>query len=124
MLRDVFNMMPDEELSGDLIREVYAEFGLAYYHSECLHKTLCRIHVVGSFQHNRDITHPRLEEKLAQSYSLTLGQVRDGMRELIPAGLFLQLEEAVERRNFLAHIFGKCPMSPHSSSVMFQLEAI
>ena len=29
------------EPDGELIRELYARFGLAYYESECLHRELC-----------------------------------------------------------------------------------
>ena len=32
------------EPDGELIRELYARFGLAYYESECLHRKLCFVH--------------------------------------------------------------------------------
>lgn len=94
-----------EEPGGELIREVYARFGLAYSNSECLHKTLCHIYALASFRDREDITRPRLEEKLAYTYSLTLGQVKDEIKELIPEQLFSQLDEGVDKRNFLAHHF-------------------
>ena len=99
------NIVLSEELGGELIKEVYARFGLAYYYSECLHKTLCHIYALASFQDSKDITRPRVEEKLAYTYSLTLGQVKDEIKGLIPEELFSQLDEGVGKRNFLAHHF-------------------
>jgi len=99
------NVMLHEESNGELIKEVYAKFGLAYFHSECLHREVCHIHAFASFQNSKVITRPRLEEKLAYAYSLTLGQVRDEIKGLITEGLFSQLDEGVEKRNFLAHHF-------------------
>jgi hypothetical protein len=55
-------MMQHEEPGNELIKEVYARFGLEYYHSECLHKTLCHIYAVALFQDSRYITRPLLEE--------------------------------------------------------------
>lgn len=97
--------MLHEEPGEALIKEAYARFGLAYYHSECLHKALCHIYALASFQDSKDITRPRVEEKLAYAYSLTLGQVKDEIEELIPKELFSQLDEGVEKRNSLAHHF-------------------
>ena len=45
----------------ELIKEVYACFGLAYYESECLHRELCMILALTSFQSKLNITHPRVE---------------------------------------------------------------
>jgi hypothetical protein len=99
------SMMLHEAPGNELVKEVYARFGLAYYHSECLHKTLCHIYVMASFQDIKDVTRPRVEEKLAYAYSLTLGQIRDEVKELIPEKLLSHLDEGIERRNFLAHHF-------------------
>lgn len=67
----------NDESIGELIKEVYAKFGLAYYHSECLHRGLCNIQALLSFNDRSDITRPRIEEKLEYVYSLTLGQVKE-----------------------------------------------
>jgi len=66
-------MKRHEEPDAELIKEVYARFGLAYYESECLHKELCIVHAIASFRSKSDITCPRLEEKLSYAFSLTLG---------------------------------------------------
>ena len=94
-----------EEPRGELIKEAYARFGLAYYYSECLHKALCLIYALASFQESKDITSPRMEEMLAYAFSMTLGQLKDEIKELVPEELFSQLIEGIEKRNFLAHHF-------------------
>ena len=95
------NNQPTEEL----IKELYARYGLAYYYSECLHRGLCNILAIATFQNATDITCPRIEEKLAYAYSLTLGQVRDKLKDFLPEELFSKLNNGVEKRNFLAHHF-------------------
>jgi hypothetical protein len=91
----------------ELIKEVYARYGLAYYHSEVLHRGLCIICALATFQTPEYITAPRVKEKLAFAYSLTLGQVLDKTKteELFPSNLQLRLDLAKERRNYLAHRF-------------------
>jgi len=99
-------MTPDNEQDSDeLIKEVYARFGLAYYESECLHRELCMILAFSSFQNKLNITRPRIEEKLVDAFSLTLGQVKDSLKNILPDVLYLKLENAVKQRNFLAHHF-------------------
>ena len=99
-------MAPDNEQDSDeLIKEVYARFGLAYYESECLHRELCMILAFSSFQNKLNITRPRIEEKLVDAFSLTLGQVKDSLKNILPDVLYLKLENAVKQRNFLAHHF-------------------
>ena len=94
-----------EEPNGELIKEIYAQFGLAYYESECLHKELCNIFAIGSFTNREDITGPRVEEKMAHAFSLTLGEIVDALKDILPNELFMRLKSAVEKRNFLAHHF-------------------
>jgi len=93
---------PDAE---ELIKEVYAHFGLAYYESECLHRELCMILAFTPFQKKLNITRPRIEEELAHAFSLTLGQVKDSLKDILPDVLYSKLEYVVEQRNFLAHHF-------------------
>src|SRR6266478_4591406 len=95
----------DDEPDDDLIREVYARFGLAYYQSECLHRELCMILAWSGLPAHDLITRPRVEERLAQAFSLTLGDVAVKLLGVLPAELNAELQEAVEARNFLAHQF-------------------
>jgi len=97
----ISNRPPDEQL----IKEVYAKFGLAYYHSECLHRELCNMYAIGTFESSSHITRPRVEEKLAYAYSLTLGEITKQFERLLPQKLFSELNDIVEKRNFLAHHF-------------------
>lgn len=95
----------DDDPDDDLIREVYARFGLAYYLSECLHRELCMILAWSELPSRDQITRPRVEERLAHAFSLTLGDVTARLERVLPAELRGDLREAVDRRNFLAHQF-------------------
>ena len=98
-------MLQEKEPDEEFIKEVYAWFGLAYYHSECLHRELCNIYALSNFRNKSEMTTPRVEEKLAYAYKLTLGQIRDELKNIIPNDLFLKLNDGVEKRNYLAHHF-------------------
>ena len=89
----------------DLIKEVFAQFGAAYYHSEVLHRGLCNIYALATFDKAEDITRPRIEEKLALAFSLTLGQIVEKTKGLFPSDLQWRLEVALDKRNYLAHHF-------------------
>ncbi len=89
----------------DLIREMYARFGLAYYQSECLHRGLCTVLAWNGLPPRDLITRPRLEERLAQTFSLTLGDVAARLEAVLPAEFAGEIRTAVATRNFLAHHF-------------------
>ena len=93
------------EPNEELIKEVYARFGLAYYHSECLHRELGNTYSILTFRESSHLTTLRAEEKMAYAYSLTLGKLVDELKDLLPDNLFKRLDFAVENRNFLAHHF-------------------
>lgn len=95
------NDLPDDSQ----IRELYASFGLAYYQSECLHRELCMAFAWSGLPSRNLITRPRVEEQLAQAYSLTLGTVVTKLNGILPDELYSELEIVVEKRNFLAHHF-------------------
>lgn len=97
--------MMDDQPDYDQIRELYAVFGLAYYRSECLHRELCIIFAESGLPPRDLITRPRLEEQLAQAYSVTLGDVAAKLKDVLPAELYAELKTAVKTRNFLAHQF-------------------
>jgi hypothetical protein len=89
----------------ELIKEVFAQFGAAYYQSEVLHRGLCNIYALATFDKADDITRPRTEEKLAVAFSLTLGQMVEKTKELFPSDLQQRLEVALDKRKYLAHHF-------------------
>jgi hypothetical protein len=93
------------EKREELVKEVFAWFGAAYYHSEVVHRDLSNYYAMVTFENVEDITRPRIEEKLSLAYSKTFGQVFEMMKEYLPTELQLQLEIALDRRNYLAHHF-------------------
>ena len=90
---------------SELIKEVFARFGTAYYESEVLHRGLCNIYALATFETPESVTRPRIDEKLTYAYSLTLGQVIKESRYSFPADIQYQLDLALSKRNFLAHHF-------------------
>jgi hypothetical protein len=95
----------DDQHNDELIRDLYATFGLAYYQSECLHRGLCIALAYLGLPQADFLTSPRVEELLAQSFSLTLGEVAEKLEGVLPAEWNTEIRKAVEIRNFLAHHF-------------------
>jgi len=84
---------------------MYTEFGLTYYFSEVLCQGLGIFYALMSFKNINDATRPRLEEKLVEAQSLTLGVVIGKVKPLISISLQTKLDQALEKRNYLAHQF-------------------
>jgi len=97
--------LPLPPLDPDACKEVYALFGLAYYLSECLHRGLCFLFVLGTFQSASGITRPRFEEKLEHAFGLTMGQLLSEVGPLVSSDLVTQVRLALNKRNYLAHHF-------------------
>jgi hypothetical protein len=93
------------EPTDELVREMYARFGLAYYYSEVLHRGLCIILAMSDLSRRDLITRPRVEEHLAHAFSLTLGDVITALADKLPQEFLARLDEIIEKRNFLAHHF-------------------
>jgi hypothetical protein len=91
-----------DQPNDDLIRELYARFGLAYNRGECLHRELCIILAVSGLPSAELITRPRVEERLAQAFALTLGGVAAKLADVLPANLCERLQKILAARNFLA----------------------
>jgi hypothetical protein len=94
-----------DQPDDDLIRELYARFGFAYFQSECLHRELCFVLALSALPTPDLITGPRADEELARAYGLTLGDVAAKLESVLPVDLVGELREAVAARNFLAHQF-------------------
>jgi len=90
---------------SELIKEVFAQFGAAYFESEVLHRGLCNVYALASFDKPESITRPRIDEKLSYSFSLTLGQVINEAKHLFPDDIQQLLDLALSKRNYLAHHF-------------------
>ena len=80
---------------SELIKEVFARFGTAYYESEVLHRGLCSVYALATFDKPESVTRPRIDEKLTYTYSLTLGQVIKESKYLFPNDIQEQLEIAL-----------------------------
>lgn len=93
------------KIQEELTREVFAQFGVAYCQSESLYREVCCVYGLATFDKTEDVTRPRIEEKLALAFSLTLGQIAEKTRDLFPSDLQQRLEVAVDKRNYLAHHF-------------------
>jgi hypothetical protein len=98
---------PDSETApnDELIHDLFARFGLAYYHSECLHRDLCMLWACSELPSPMLITQPRVEELLSRAYALTLGEVIGKLEGVLPHELWENALIAADRRNFLAHHF-------------------
>ncbi len=98
---------PDDQTEPDdeLIRDLFAKFGRAYYHSECLHRELCIALACSELPPPALFTHPRVEELLSRAFSLTLGEVIVKLEGVLPHDVWKNALAAVDRRNFLAHHF-------------------
>lgn len=95
-----------EEPSEEEIKEVYARFGLAYYFSEVLHRGLCNVYALAPFEDEKDVTRMRIDERLEFAWSTTLGQMVNEIDDtVLSENVVGELDEAVDRRNFLAHYF-------------------
>ena len=92
---------PDEEH----VREMFANFGLAYYHSEAMCRGIAIFYALMSFRDSTDATKPRIEEKMVEAFGLTLGQVIGKVKPFVSSDLQARLDQALDKRNFLAHAF-------------------
>lgn len=93
------------EASEYLAKEMFASFGRAYYHSEVMCRGLAIFYAFRISQQNTGITRPSIEEKMAEAFSLTLGLVIAKVKPLVSIELQILLDNALEKRNFLAHAF-------------------
>jgi hypothetical protein len=99
------HMVVRNDPTDDLVREMYARFCRAYYHSEVLHRGLCISFAMIDLPRRDMITRSRVEERLAYAFSLTLGDVIKELLGKIPIEFSTRLEEGLDTRNFLAHHF-------------------
>jgi hypothetical protein len=103
--RRIEEQFSNAEPDGDDIKEVYARFGLAYYHAEVLHRGLCNLYSLSQLPPKGPVTRPRVEEHIRAAFQATLGQLLVLLHPTLPPKLLQRLEGALERRNFIAHQF-------------------
>jgi hypothetical protein len=86
-------------------KEVYAWFGAAYYFSEVLHRQLANMYALRLRMSTDLVVRPRIEEELRRACEMTLGQLIAATQDLVRPERADALQEALQRRNFLAHHF-------------------
>ena len=96
-----------EELSADAHqrRETFARYGLAMYNAQCVEKSLA---ILVSSVFNTDFlpaNQARREELHDEAFSKTIGPLVMRLQKQVrlPTNLYSTLEEAREKRNWLAH---------------------
>jgi len=87
------------------VREVYAHFGLAMYHAQCLERTLAMALASVYRPTGQTFTKHQLRDLLEKNYLKTLGELVRQIRTTVPIDEQLEqfLNEALKKRNWLAH---------------------
>ena len=87
------------------VREVYAHFGLAMYHAQCLERILAMALASVYRPNGRTPTKHQLRDLLETNYQKTLGDLVRQLRTTVPIDERLEklLSEALKKRNWLAH---------------------
>jgi hypothetical protein len=97
--------LESSEPTSDDVKEVYARFGLAYYHAEVLYRGLCNLYCASQLPPTGPVTRHRVEEHLRTASEMTLGQLLPRLATILPPLIVERLAAALERRNFIAHHF-------------------
>lgn len=129
-------MLEIPEPDFDDPKEVYAFFGLAMYKANLLEASLINLAVVLNLDKVKVITQDIFKATFGEMEAKTLGQLLKATRKLVslPAELEPVLDEALTKRNFLAHHFfrvnaeefihesGKRKMIKELSSMIMQFQ--
>lgn len=102
---EIHEALDSSEPTSEDVKEVYAQFGLAYYHAEVLYRGLCNLYCASQTPPTGPVTRHRVEEHLRTASEMTLGQLLPKLEPLLPPPLPARLADALERRNFIAHHF-------------------
>lgn len=102
---EIDEALDSSEPTSDDVKEVYARFGLAYYHAEVLYRGLCNLYCASQTPPTGPVTRHRVEEHLRSASEMTLGQLLPKLESLLPSPLPERLADALKRRNFIAHHF-------------------
>jgi hypothetical protein len=89
----------------EAVKNVFAHFGAAYYQAEVLHRGLCNLLVWKAIASAGAMNRYRVEEHLAEAFKTTLGQIVKELSSCFAVADTATLEEAVSKRNFVAHHF-------------------
>lgn len=117
-----------EQLSDDAHqnREIFARYGLAMYHAQCVEKSLA---ILVSCVFNKEFlksTRNRREEIQDEEFSKTMGRLLNRLKNqiTIPPNLEKNLFESLKKRNWLAHDYflerGIQMMAPQGKEKMIE----
>jgi hypothetical protein len=95
------NPIKDED---EHVKEVYAYYGLAMYHAQCLERSLC-ILLAANTTNPRKMTRNDYDKILESFFKKTLGGLLKKLNEVvnIPNNFEDNLIKALDKRNWLAH---------------------
>ncbi len=90
---------------SEQIKEVYAWYGLAMFHAQCLEKQLAMVLASKYGPGPTGITRGQFEDLLDSRFSRTLGRLVKETRKLadLSEGEAGQMQAALKKRNWLAH---------------------
>ncbi len=105
--------MPDDVLAEE-VKEVYARFGLAFYHAQVLEHSIVNalliLDLIPTRRHNvssQDEWESIVEAFMGHHFEATMGRMIQNLRSVteVPSDLEVRLRDALRRRNWLAHDF-------------------
>lgn len=90
---------------GEHVKEVYARFGLAFYHANVLEHELVNLAALVELQQNTPSSREFVEALFEGRFKKVFGQLVREVKALavFPSELETSLSQALERRNYLAH---------------------
>lgn len=104
VLDDALAPNEDDDPDGEEHKNVYAQFGAAYFYAECLHRALVNVYAILGAD-SSTATRPWVEERSLRAAAMTMGELLTATKAFIPKVTHDSLERAVARRNHLAHGF-------------------
>lgn len=104
---EVDNLIPVPEMDVADVKEVYTFFGLASYAGQCLEKGLVNFAMAYQLLEPKALTQDEWLELYESLNKRTFGQLLKAVKKRaeIPEPLMSNLEEALIKRNWLAHDF-------------------
>jgi hypothetical protein len=104
-MSDQHEAVDHEDMQASQNREMFARFGLAIYHLQCVERSLA-MWIAFSNTRNRHISGDQLDYEMSEEFQRTLGQIvlrLDDLPEKLPAAIIDRLPTALKYRNHLVH---------------------
>jgi len=93
------------DIESHHIREVYAEYGFAMYRAQCLERGIAIFLTVVCGEPPPDRTRSMYQKELESRFTQTLGGLIKelGKAAKVPPGFEIDIQDALKKRNWLAH---------------------